>query len=251
MCPDLQRDIEGDDRRSISTDHQIVDRSKLVPMGTQHDMISDTSKGLCSMFHPMSGAKDFEGRRVTAFMNYPYEVGQIVGKGSSVSDEMRTFATLECKHTKRSAKDLKVKQVVYCKKCAKHRTILAIDHRVVPVVSKKSKDDLLYMNSKIFINQICGALNLGPVERSCLGDVFDEAYQSAVNIFEKIVPLYSFLSMQLNYKGLGLLPAEEYKKAYSKLLGELREILISPIQKAQEELGPIEQPKIAHFPIRD
>ena len=233
---------KAQDRELMASTHAVVDRSKLVPMGEQHDQISPSNRGFTALFHPMNGAKDFENKGIKMFLNYPYEVGQVIGKGAKIVEEPMNFGLLECKHVKRTAKELKPGYWVLCKKCGAHKKVVKVEVRVVPVPHKLSTDDLFYRNCKNEVNAVCERLSLDIFTRDCYGQVFDEDYQSLVNIAEKLLARRALLSMAITHKGLAIKPAKELKEEYLDLVKQVQEALVSPL------LEQFEQPEAVLMP---
>lgn len=233
--------MDGEERKQsdmelLASGRAIVDRSKLIPLGTMHGQISEMSKGLTAKFHPGNGARDYDEHKVTNFFNYPYEVGQIIDKGSKVAMEERNVVTLSCGHAKKTTRDVVEKQYVLCKKCRTPREIVKVERKLVQVVTKKSTDDLLFFNTMNRIDRICKDLRFDEFTRDCLGGEAREQYQTGVNWFEEYWSLKSLLDMAIEYKGLGLQIYQKYFDRFLEMVNEIRMASIDTLRAGAAKL---------------
>lgn len=246
--PDIMTEMDAEyklafDIEAMTTNHQIIDKSKIVPLGVQEDMISEASKGNAMQFHPTAYTKDYEGKSIKAFLVDPYNSGQLVGKGGKVVEELLDFGICDCKHEIRSKKQLIVGQYMKCKKCHEFVKVLRIEKRLVHVHHKLSTDDLFYRNCKIELNDMCRLLRLDPLGRNYLGDEFDSDYQKFVNLLQRLIPRLSAMTLISDYKGLALKSSEILRQEYINAVEEMRKIVLNPLQvdSEQSETMMIEQ----------
>jgi|GEM_PF-5804350 len=173
---------EEQQRTAIASHSMPVNALLINELGSQHDMVSLSNRGLAMDLGRGSSARDYQRRRCKPLLADAYITGQVVGKGSKVIIE----------------KDgtLKVKS----------------DYHY----------DKMYRNAKIQAYQRATKLQLGPVEQRLLGKELDKTFcQWGIDLSPKLMAIMALMRMT-KYKGLSLKLSNEVIEEYLYVIEKVR-----------------------------
>lgn len=237
-------------RTATSEDHFPTDPLKIVPNGSQHDMSSLSTKGLCMELNDLH-ARDVDGHRIKQQLSpFAYVTGQHVGKGSQVLERDQFDLTLSCKDVKMK-KHHEVQNLFEnpllqgitkweCPRCNKESKIIDVYHYRVPYAKKSFTDDTIYRNTKISANKLSLQYEFDVVTRMQYGREVERAFRDWVNLSSGILPLYAVLNLRKKMNGYGRTSddsvSQEVAKAYMERLEDIRSMLTDVLSQFNEEM---------------
>jgi hypothetical protein len=243
-------------RQATSEDHFPIDSLKIVPIGSQHDMSSMVTKGLCMELNDLH-QKDFEGHRIKPQLSeFAYVTGQLVGKGSQVLEREQFDLTLACKDKRKEgqkepSKNHEVTGLYEnpllngvtkweCSKCDRESKIIDVSRYLVPYAKKSFTDDTIYRNTKISANKLSLKYEFDVVTRMQYGKEVERVFRDWVTISSNILPLLAVLSLRKRMNGYGRTNDDTISQAvvneYLKRLEHVRQILTDVLSQFNEEM---------------